>query len=278
MRITTSCLAAATFLLTAAAHGEIFSAPPKSAVLLQGVDLTGTPIAPRIKKDFSDCDRIPHSVQGKPQASCMGRKRVNGKWVADPMLPGADPNRNTALLKLSDGTILFDAKMAVDADGSDYAKEHNSFPDSPDTSLRYSNNSSLDADKVPYVVLPIGFPQATGLKLGDVAAVVYEDRIAFAVVGDQSKSFRVGEGSMALHDALGQNGCARRQAGICTQPKGHSIPSNVVFLIFPNTRKKLCQDEPLTSNPTRLCAGVTPDNINERITSVGQEAFGKLKR
>ncbi|WP_196246403.1 glycoside hydrolase family 75 protein [Ralstonia solanacearum] len=277
----------AALALTTHSNAETFQPPPASRETLSGIDLSGEPIAQSFKKDFDDCDQIPHHVRGKPQAQCMGRRKVlpkpgsNGQptWVKDEKLPGVDPNNNTTLLKLANEAILFDAKMAVDADGSGYAKKQAKFPDSPETSLRYSDRTSLDADKVAYAVLPLGFPEATGLTLGDVAAIIYRDKITYAIIGDQSKAFRIGEGSIRLHEALGQNGCLRRdQTGVCTQPRGHSIPKDVIYLVFPGTRSALCPTTQAPIDHHKLCSEITPANINQRVAEVGKAAFEKLKR
>lgn len=287
MRSLAFVFAVAALAFHAHCNAETFLAPPASRDILSGIDLSGDSIALSFKKDFDDCDRIPHRVRGKPESQCMGERKVPPKpgshgrptWVKDEKLPGDDPNNNTTLLKLASGSILFDAKMGVDADGSDYARKRAKYPDNPDTSLRYSNKASLDSDKVAYAVLPLDFPEATGLALGDVAAVIYRDKIAYAIIGDQGKSFRIGEGSIQLHDALGQQGCTtRNQAGVCTQPKGFSIPKDVVYLVFPGTRSALCAPMQAPADPHTLCSEITPDNINQRVAKVGKAAFEKLKR
>ena len=277
----------AALAFSAHSKAETFLVPPASRHILSGIDLSGDSIAPSFKKDFRDCDRIPHHVRGKPESQCMGQRKVASKpgsdrrpaVVKDENLPGVDPNNNTTLLKLASGPILFDAKMGVDADGSDYARKRAKYPDSPDTSLRYSDKTSLDADKVAYVVLPLGFPEATGLALGDVAAIIYRDKITYAIVGDQGKPFRIGEGSIELHEALGQHGCLQRdKAGVCTRPKDFSIPKDVIYLVFPGTRSTLCAPAQAPADPRKLCPEITPANINERVTEVGKAAFEKLNR
>ena len=63
----------------------------------------------------------------------------------------------------------------------------------------------LDAETVPYVVLPLGgFGQ---VRVGDVAIVQSKDRTVFAVVGDEGPGTKLGEGSIALTaKLLGKSG------------------------------------------------------------------------
>jgi len=68
----------------------------------------------------------------------------------------------------------------------------------------------IDATKIPYWVMPdkASFRQATGAKLGDVGLVVYRNYSSFAIFADTSGDDvggHVGEGSVALSFALGNN-------------------------------------------------------------------------
>jgi Fungal chitosanase of glycosyl hydrolase group 75 len=63
----------------------------------------------------------------------------------------------------------------------------------------------LDAETVPYVVLPLGgFGQ---VRVGDIAIVQSKDRTVYAVVGDEGPGTKLGEGSIALTaKLLGKSG------------------------------------------------------------------------
>lgn len=96
----------------------------------------------------------------------------------------------TTFLKLVDGTIFYNAKMAIDADGAEFTKTTPGMTDQADTSFRYSlpEGPSLDSDKVPYIVVPgAEFEKPLGIQSRDIVAVVYRNRIAFAIVGDQGQ-------------------------------------------------------------------------------------------
>lgn len=106
---------------------------------------------------------------------------------------------------LQGGEIFFDTDLELDTDG---------WPGGPDgdpswqpqTSLRYRDDSSLNANAVPYFVLP-GPPdwyEALGVSTGDYAAVIFQDKLAFATFGDVGPSKKLGEGSLELLRRLGE--------------------------------------------------------------------------
>jgi hypothetical protein len=105
------------------------------------------------------------------------------------------------ICKFPGGELYYDSKLDLDADGSAYAAHDPT--GQARTSLRYANGTSVDADKVPYFVLPSHFYQQHGIRLGDVAAVIYKGRLAYAVFADVGPRHRIGEASIALHRALG---------------------------------------------------------------------------
>jgi hypothetical protein len=61
-------------------------------------------------------------------------------------------------------------------------------------------NRYLDAEVVPFVVLPKGgFGR---VQIGDIAIVRFKDRVVYAVVGDAGPATKLGEGSIALNAKL----------------------------------------------------------------------------
>lgn len=81
----------------------------------------------------------------------------------------------------------------------------------------------VDASKVPYVAVP---PEAMdwGVELGDLAVVMNgkNGRIAFAIVADVGPPAKLGEGSIALADAV----------GIASSPRDGGLPFGVVYAVF----------------------------------------------
>jgi hypothetical protein len=131
--------------------------------------------------------------------------------------------------------IVYESKMTIDADGAGDAWKHD--PDGQaETSLRYPGGRSLDPTQVPYFVLPVGFEKKhPGSRLGDVAAVVHEGRVAYAIWGDQGPKDMLGEGSIALAKLL----------GIDPDPVRGGTDAGVFFVVFPGSgdRRPLANDE-----------------------------------
>jgi len=232
-----------------------FVPPANSQKLLTKIPFSqGQIVAESFHNKFSDCDA--HNT-------CEGGHLKEYKCTTD-------PSRNTVILKLPPSTIFYDAKMGIDADGSKLSAEHPGETDQPATSLRYPlpGKPSLDADKIPYIVIPGGgFGCAVGVQLGDIAAVVYGGHLAYAVVGDMGPKCKLGEGSIELHERLvGPGaGCSKRDtAGNCVRSNIVGINKDVLYFIFAGSGAKIID-------------GLTPDNINERIMRIGQQLFDQLQ-
>ena len=63
----------------------------------------------------------------------------------------------------------------------------------------------LNSNRLNFIVLPGGFSERHGstLEMGTLATVIYSGRVAHAVVADFGPRKKFGEGSIALHRALG---------------------------------------------------------------------------
>src|SRR5262245_39304867 len=74
--------------------------------------------------------------------------------------------------------------------------------------------------------------------MGDYGVVIYAGKVIPVVVADAGPSYKFGEGSMALHRALGVEFCTKRNAeGQCIATKaGSSIGADVITIIFPGSR------------------------------------------
>jgi hypothetical protein len=87
----------------------------------------------------------------------------------------------------------------------------------------------VDASKIPYVALP---PEARewGAELGDFAVVMNakNGRIAFAIFADVGPPAKLGEGSVALADAI----------GVASSPKDGGLASGIVYAIFTRSGNK----------------------------------------
>lgn len=137
-----------------------------------------------------------------------------------------------AVLKLEGGEMYFDSVLNLDTDGSVYYAQDAQGQNC--TSIENDDGSPVDADAVPYFVLPErGFNQQFGIRLGDVAAILYHDKIEFAVFadeyGNQDDEEQLGEGSIALHRFLGHETIID---GILID---EAIESDVITIVFPGS-------------------------------------------
>lgn len=165
---------------------------------------------------------------------------------------GDDPNQAVALRRLPSGAVAYSSKLAVDLDGSPFACGPNhTRSDQCPTSLMLEKDGKdvpIDADRIPYVVIPEAGPsdvqgefhRLTGVGVGDFGVVIANGRIVPVIVADTGPYSKLGEGSIALHRALGRELCTKRSAqGVCrdvVEPM-ESIGGDVVTIVFPGTAR-----------------------------------------
>jgi len=231
MKIILPCLALLLGAVAAPVPLQAESAPWPAGVALPA----GEPIDEAYRQEFGTCDRADrfhgHKVHG-----CRN-----------------DPNAVTALRRLPDGAIAYVAKLAVDLDGSPFAcsPAHGAMDQCP-TSLMLPNGKGgetpVDADRIPYVVIPWEgprdeqgrFTRMTGVDVGDFGVVIANGRTIPVIVADTGPFEKLGEGSLALHRALGRELCvARTSAGTCRRviERMESIGGNVTTVLFPHTAR-----------------------------------------
>ncbi|WP_460061511.1 glycoside hydrolase family 75 protein [Streptomyces sp. YKOK-I1] len=128
--------------------------------------------------------------------------------------------------------VYWTADMDIDCDGRPGA-HCNSGTDplfSDATAFPQSDGRYLSAETLPYIVVPeasdLWNPRDHGVGGGAVAAVVYRDRVQYAVVGDVGPPDIIGEASYATAAAL----------GIRPDPHGGGAPSGVTYIVFRNSR------------------------------------------
>ncbi|MEU3840442.1 glycoside hydrolase family 75 protein [Streptomyces sp. NPDC028635] len=107
------------------------------------------------------------------------------------------------------GAVFFTADMDIDCDGRPSARcsraTDSSFQD--DTAFHQSDGRPLRADRLPFVVVPgasdLWDYRAAGVRGGGVAAVIHDDQVEYAIVGDVGPKQIIGEASYATAAALG---------------------------------------------------------------------------
>lgn len=218
-------------MLLLAAAGNASAAPPWP----KGIDLVGgSDISEDYRRQFDLCDA---------GAGFRDHDSLGWRGCRD------DPNAARALRRLPSGAIAYSAKLAVDLDGSAFAcgPDHTRSDQCP-TSLMLPGTDGdevpVDADAIPYVVIPEAGPadvqgefgRLTGVGVGDFGVVLARGRVVPVIVADTGPYSKLGEGSLALHRALGRELCASRDAqGACrrvVEPM-ESIEGDVVTVLFP---------------------------------------------
>jgi hypothetical protein len=148
----------------------------------------------------------PDSQQGLDYLENAGRP---GNWWAL-VTDNGRPDGNPVVQKDSDPAPGFYISMTALEDGG---------------KARTDPHKYVDSSQIPYIVLPD--KHSAGAKPGDFA-VVYNRRngqIANAIYADVGPSDKIGEGSIALAEAL----------GIPSSPKTGGVNTDVMYVVFPGS-------------------------------------------
>jgi hypothetical protein len=179
-----------------------------------------------------------------------------------------DPSRCDRILRFPDGTIFFSAKMAIDSDGSPRASLIDASGNSS-TSLAFRDGQFVNAETVPYIVLPRldritkeDFIADTGLKIGDFAAVIFKDQITGAFVADEGPFFKIGEASIRIHERLQPATPSPWQTSTKKKIRDSSVEQGVLYFVFPRTAST---DE------------LDPANAEQEITDTAMTFFERFK-
>ncbi|WP_329031765.1 glycoside hydrolase family 75 protein [Streptomyces sp. NBC_01725] len=167
--------------------------------------LEGSVTAAALRAKTRDCSRV-----------SKGLYRTDRGRTADvPVCGGKD-------------AVFWKADLDVDCDGRVTARCNKKTDPAfhGNTAFRQSDGKPLNAEKLPYVVVPepsgTWDHAASGIRGGGVAAVVHGDRVEYAVVGDTGPTGLVGEASYA----------AARSLGIDPDPARGGVPSGVTYILF----------------------------------------------
>lgn len=258
-------------LLTLSGYGasaQTYDPPVLSKSLLGGAKLSSSrPLDEDYRLQFVGCDGMSTTAM-KDHFRGHDLIRPNTPQSKQYYLCSRDPSRVKALLKLGDGGILWESKMALDVDGAWAA--WNGVPGATDlkeTAYKWPNvrptnaqKAQLDPDKIPFVVMPTAglafltgkdaaslgaeFSVKTGLKLGDMGVVIYKDRWTPVMIGDGGPFMRLGEGSSRVFEAIGESRCKQWNAagttcvgtGSGAYPyKNFGLGSGVIFILYPGS-------------------------------------------
>jgi hypothetical protein len=164
----------------------------------------------------------------------------NGKYRTD------DETSATVPVCGKNGAVFWKADMDIDCDGQRTSKCSESTDPwyQDDTAFHQSDGRPLRADSLPYVVVPssssIWNYSAAGIKGGGVVAVIYNNKVEYAVVGDTGPTKIIGEASYATANAL----------GIDPDPETGGTDSGVTYILFKNS-----QVSPIESHSAAVTLG-----------------------
>ncbi|WP_318200448.1 glycoside hydrolase family 75 protein [Streptomyces sp. SCL15-4] len=150
----------------------------------------------------------------------------NGKYRTD------EETSATVPVCGKNGAVFWKADMDIDCDGQRTTNCNEDrdpwFQD--DTAFHQSDGKPLKAETLPYVVVPSASSvwdySGAGIKGGGVVAVIYNNKVEYAVVGDTGPSKIIGEASYATAKAL----------GIDPDPETGGADSGVTYILFKNSK------------------------------------------
>ncbi|MEU3741769.1 glycoside hydrolase family 75 protein [Streptomyces sp. NPDC032198] len=126
------------------------------------------------------------------------------------------------------GAVFWKADMDIDCDGRPgRACNRRTDPLFLDaTAFQESNGRQLSAERLPYVVVPGPSRRWShakhGITGGSVAAVIYQGKVLYAVVGDTGPTELIGEASYA----------AAKSLGISPDPRSGGTAAGVTYIVF----------------------------------------------
>lgn len=255
---------AAGITIWAAANAQEPYAPPKeSAPLLKKVDFTkAVPVNETYRNKFVKCDAQGTDKTGKDKfEGPAGTKTFD---LVAPYKCSDDPSRVKAMLKLADGGIYWDSKMALDVDGSWAAWGGTKWVNSKGKQIKTTDlcgtsmkwkavpadetdctfpEAQVDSDRFPFAVMPTSgvpkitgkkdhkavgaeFANVTGLKMRDMGVVIHGNRWSPVFIADGGPFMRLGEGSARVFKNLGEDRCRKwNETGMrCVGPDGKLYP------------------------------------------------------
>ncbi|MFK0293099.1 glycoside hydrolase family 75 protein [Streptomyces sp. NPDC090442] len=225
MRRRTLALATASgaALLAAAALPATAQPAPHRAVAPHAALQEGSVSASQLLAKLKECKQVSH-----------------GKYSTDEGTPATVPVCG------KNGAVFWKADMDIDCDGQ-ITSQCNADTDpwfQDDTRFHQSDDKPLSAAKLPYVVVPstsaIWNYESAGIKGGGVVAVIYDNQVEYAVVGDTGPDKIIGEASYAAAKAL----------GIDPNPETGGADSGVTYVLFKNS-----QASPIESHADAVSRG-----------------------
>jgi Fungal chitosanase of glycosyl hydrolase group 75/Carbohydrate binding module (family 35) len=166
----------------------------------------------------------------------------NGKYKTD-----SDVSTATVAVCQKTGAVFWKADMDIDCDGvrTTQCNENTDCCFQNDTFCHASSGSPLNAAALPYVVVPSpsSIWNYTNFQIGcgTVVAVIFNNQVEYAVVGDTGPTQIIGEASYATANGL----------GIDPDPSTGGVDSGVTYIVFQGSQRV----SPIESHSTAVNLG-----------------------
>ncbi|MFO0736846.1 MAG: glycoside hydrolase family 75 protein [Labilithrix sp.] len=182
------------------------------------------------------------STTAPTAAEVMAKLATCRKISRTPYAKDQGGSANINICDLSNA-VFFTGDMDIDCDGKTTSVCNRSTDASYQSSTAAvdSRGKALDASTLPYIVVP-GVSsrwsyRTSGIKMGSVAAVIYNGKIEYGVVGDVGPQAIVGEASYAMAKKLGIN----------PNPSTGGVSSGVTYVVFKGAGPSRIEDRDATT-------------------------------
>lgn len=176
---------------------------------------------------------VPKSAQeGSVSAAALLAKVTSCSQISSGKYKTDDETSATIPVCGKNGAVFWKADMDIDCDGqrTTNCNEDRDPWYQDDTAFHQSDGKPLKAESLPYIVVPssssIWNYSSAGIKGGGVVAVIYNNKVEYAVVGDTGPTKIIGEASYATAKAL----------GIDPDPATGGADSGVTYILFKNSK------------------------------------------
>ncbi|MEU6197740.1 glycoside hydrolase family 75 protein [Streptomyces sp. NPDC047061] len=176
---------------------------------------------------------VPKSAQeGSVSAANLLAKVTSCSQISSGKYRTDDETSATIPVCGKNGAVFWKADMDIDCDGqrTTNCNEDRDPWYQDDTAFHQSDGKPLKAESLPYIVVPstssIWNYSSAGIKGGGVVAVIYNNKVEYAVVGDTGPTNIIGEASYATAKAL----------GIDPDPATGGADSGVTYILFKNSK------------------------------------------
>jgi hypothetical protein len=166
-----------------------------------------------------------------PSAAALLAKVTNCSVVSHGKYATDDGESSTVNICKQGSAFFWKADMDIDCDGvrTSHCNENTDPWYQNQTSFETSKGKSFQADSTHYFVIPLPSSRfsysSNGIKPGSVAAIIYNNKVVYAVFADEGPSNIIGEASYATAKAL----------GIDSNPESGGVDSGVTYIVFPGS-------------------------------------------